>query len=102
MTASNRDSMLVNAVLYTFPEDKADEVVAMLRELGAASRAEAGCLGYEVARGDDGTSFVLFEKWRDQAALDAHYASEHFARLGVNGLRELATSRHVVKGSLVE
>ncbi len=94
--------MLVNAVIYTFHAERADEVVAILRELGAASRAEPGCVGYEVARGEDGTSFVLFEKWRDQAALDAHYASEHFARLGVNGLRALAANRQAVKGSLVE
>ena len=94
--------MLANAVLYTFPADKADQAADILRELGAASRAEPGCIGYEVARDDEGTAFVLFEKWRDQAALDAHYASEHFTRLGVNGLRVLATNRQAVKGSLVE
>ncbi len=94
--------MLVNAVLYTIPADKADEVGAILRELAAASRAEAGCLGFDAVRGEDGTSFALFEKWRDQAALDAHYASEHFVRLGANGLRRLATGRQAVKGRLVE
>lgn len=93
--------MLVNAVLYTIPEDRADEVAAILRELAVASRAEPGCLGFEAARGEDGTSFVLYEKWRDQAALDAHYASEHFVRLGANGLRRLATDRRAVKGSAI-
>lgn len=94
--------MLVNAVLYTVPEDAADEVSAVLRELAVASRAEPGCLGFEIARGEDGTTFVLYEKWRDQAALDAHYASEHFARLGTNGLRRLATHRQAVKGSALD
>lgn len=94
--------MLVNAVLYTIPADKADQVSAILRELAAASRAEAGCLGFDAARGEDGTTFVLFEKWRDQAALDAHYTSEHFARLGTNGLRALATHRQAVKGSSID
>ena len=47
-------------------------------------------------------TFVLYEKWRDQAALDAHYATEHFTRLGVNGVRPLATSRLAVKGTPVE
>ena len=45
---------------------------------------------------------MLFEKWRDQAALDAHYATEHFKRLGANGIRPLATGRSAVKGTLVE
>jgi quinol monooxygenase YgiN len=96
--------MLVNAVTYTFPNERADDVERLLRELGEASRAEAGCGGFDVCRGDaeNPGTFVLFEKWRDQAALDAHYATEHFVRLGANGIRPLATSRHAFKGTLVE
>jgi quinol monooxygenase YgiN len=96
--------MLVNAVTYTFPEERADEVERLLRELGAASRRESGCAGFDVCRGDadNAGTFVLFEKWRDQAALDAHYATEHFKRLGADGIRPLASSRHAVKGTLVE
>jgi quinol monooxygenase YgiN len=95
--------MLINAVTYTFPEDKADEVERLFRELRAASLREPGCIGYEVCRGDADApgSFVLYETWRDQAALDAHYEAEHFKRLGVNGVRPLATSRQVVKGTPV-
>jgi quinol monooxygenase YgiN len=96
--------MLVNVVTYTFPPERADEVERLLRELGGSSRREAGCAGFDVCRGDGESAgtFVLFEKWRDQAALDAHYATEHFARLGANGIRPLATSRTAVKGTLVE
>jgi quinol monooxygenase YgiN len=96
--------MLVNAVIYAFPEDKADEVEGILRELGAASRREPCCLGFEVVRGgaDAPGSFALFETWRDQAALDEHYETEHFVRLGVNGIRPLALSRVAVKGTPVE
>jgi quinol monooxygenase YgiN len=96
--------MLINAVTYTFPEDKADEVERLFRELRAASLAEEGCLGYEVCRGDADApgTFVLYEKWADQAALDAHYQKEHFVRLGVNGVRPLGLSRQVVKGTPVE
>ena len=96
--------MLINAVTYTFPEEKADEVERLFRELRAASLREEGCLGYEVCRGDADApgTFVLYEKWADQAALDAHYAQEHFVRLGVNGVRPLGLSRHVVKGTPVE
>jgi len=96
--------MLINAVIYTVPNDRADQAENFLRELAVASRAEDGCLGYEVARGNDpdrGT-FVLFEKWRDQAALDDHMQAEHFQRLGVNGFRPLATGRQAIKATLVE
>jgi len=86
--------MLVNAVIYTFPADKADEAEALLLELRDRSREEAGCISYDVARGiDDANVFLLHEVWRDQAALDAHYAEEHFIRLGLNGVRKLASDR---------
>jgi quinol monooxygenase YgiN len=96
--------MLVNAVTYTFPAERADEIERLLRELGDASRREPGCAGFDVCRGDDESpgTFVLFEKWRSQAALDAHYTTEHFTRLGANGIRPLATSRQAVKGTLIE
>ena len=95
--------MLVNAVLYTFPDDRADEVEALFRELATATRTEPGCISYEVARGADGErgTFVLFEKWRDQAALDEHFATEHFQRLGTNGVRLLMTSRRGILASLI-
>ena len=96
--------MVVIAVTYRFPEERADEAAAMLGELGRASRAEDGCIGYEVARGggDDRATFVLFEKWRDQAALDAHQEQEHFVRLALNGIRAFMTERRAVVGTLVE
>jgi quinol monooxygenase YgiN len=96
--------MLINAVTYTFPQDKADEVAELFRELRAASLREEGCLGYEVCRGDADAAgtFVLYEKWADPAALERHYLEEHFVRLGVNGVRPLATGRTAVRGTPVE
>jgi len=86
--------MLINAVIYTFPPERADEAAALLHELREASRAEAGCIGYEVARSaTEPGAFVLYETWADKAALDRHYETEHFQRLGVNGLRTFAKDR---------
>jgi len=90
--------MLINAVTYTFPPERADEAERLLRELRTISLKEDGCSGYDVARGEDGTTFVLFETYRDQAALDAHLQTEHFQRLGANGFRTFALSRTAVKG----
>jgi len=86
--------MLVNAVIYTFPADKAEEAARTLRPLRDASRAEPGCITFDVARStEDPNVFVLYEEWRDQAALDEHYTTEHFTRFGVNGIRTLASAR---------
>jgi quinol monooxygenase YgiN len=96
--------MLINAVMYQFPDERADEAARLFAELRAASLREEGCSGYEVMRGDadEPGTFVLYEKWRDQAALDEHYETEHFQRLGVNGIRKIATNRQAVKGAPVE
>jgi quinol monooxygenase YgiN len=86
--------MLVNAVIYTFPADKAEEAARLLRPLRDGSRAEPGCITFDVSRSnDDPNVFVLYEEWRDQAALDEHYKTEHFTRFGVNGIRALASNR---------
>jgi quinol monooxygenase YgiN len=94
--------MLINAVIYTFPAERADEAERLLGELRDATLREEGCLGYEVSRGnEDRNMFVLYEKWRDQAALDAHFKMDHFTRLGVNGVRKLMSDRRAVLTSLI-
>jgi quinol monooxygenase YgiN len=86
--------MLVNAVIYTFPADKAEEAARSLRPLRDGSRTEPGCITFEVSRSnDDPNAFVLYEEWADQAALDVHYKTENFIKYGVNGIRALASSR---------
>lgn len=51
--------------------------------IDAASRGEEGNLKYDyyipLGSGDE---LLLVEKWRDEAALSAHSAAPHFARLG--------------------
>ena len=95
--------MLINAIMYQFPDERADEAARLFAELRAESLKEEGGDGFEVLRGDadEPGTFVLYETWRDQAALDAHYATEHFARLGTNGVRSIATNRQAVKGTPV-
>jgi quinol monooxygenase YgiN len=86
--------MLINAVIYTFPEEKTADGERALRALRDGSRTEPGCITFDVARGiDDANVFFLYEIWRDQAALDAHYLTEHFQTYGVNGVRVLAKER---------
>lgn len=86
--------MLVNAVIYTFPTEKVAEAERTLIELRDASRAEAGCITFDVSHSvEDPTAYVLYEEWNDQAALESHYATEAFQRLGLNGIRKLAQTR---------
>lgn len=46
----------------------------------AASRAEDGCLEYSYAEDVAEPGLIrVFEAWRDQAAIDAHFRTDHMA-----------------------
>ena len=86
--------MLIQSIHYTFAPEDGDEAAALFEELQIASRKEPGIANYIVARSKEKPHvFALWEEYDDQAALDAHYASEHFQRLGINGIRVLAKER---------
>jgi quinol monooxygenase YgiN len=59
-----------------------DRVVEVLEELARASNAEPGCRLYQPHRAsDDPRAFFIYEQYEDEAAFEAHVASEHFKRL---------------------
>lgn len=92
--------MLVQTVIYTVDGANVEAMKAALRPLRDGSRAEDGCLTFDVIDiGDDDHTFVLYEEWADQAALDVHFATEHFKQYGINGIRKLAKSRTAYTGA---
>jgi quinol monooxygenase YgiN len=71
-------------------------VLSILAELRPKSLAEPGCLGYEVYQGVDAPeSLLLLERYRDEAALDAHRQSEHYQALVVKRVLPLLAERRV-------
>ena len=87
--------MLIQSIHYTFASEDANRAEAILRELRDASRKEEGVIGFDVARSQERPNvFVLWEVYKDEAALEAHMATEHFTRLARNGVRTLAKERN--------
>ena len=62
--------------------DRREDLLALLREVQTASRADDGCLAYgyyaEIA---DGDALIAVEEWRDRASLAAHLRTPHVERL---------------------
>jgi autoinducer 2-degrading protein len=86
--------MLIQFVQFTFAPEDGDKAEAILRELREASRKEEGVIAFEVARSQEKPNvFVLWEEYRDEAALNFHKATEHYSRLVLNGVRPLALQR---------
>ena len=70
------------SVTWVARAGECDAVADILRRMAPLSRAEPGCLQYEAHRhADDPNTFVLFERYVDEAALEAHAASPHFQQL---------------------
>jgi quinol monooxygenase YgiN len=87
-------SVLIQSIVYTFAPEDADKAETMLRELRDLSRKEDGIVTFDVARSKEKPNvFVLWEEYKDQSAIDSHLATEHFERLGINGIRILANER---------
>ena len=65
---------------YTVRPGEEEQVASALRNMRAPSRAEPGNLDYQVLRDPQQPGrFVLYERYTDEAAFQAHLATEHFA-----------------------
>ena len=81
--------MIVLAAKFTGKPDKKSEILRRVGVIAPLSRAESGCLTYDFYEKQPGSNeYLFFEEWRDQAALDAHFLTKHFAEF-VNALPEL-------------
>ncbi len=59
--------------------EKVEEAKQAALSLVEVSRAEAGCLNYDVHQAiDDETVFVWHETWANKLALDEHFAMPYF------------------------
>lgn len=62
---------------------KGDVIASALAELAVPSRAEAGCILYDVCRSKSNPDEVLvLEEWESQEALDDHMVTPHFCSFG--------------------
>ncbi len=86
--------MICLAVTFVVKPGHEDEAIGLFARLTEATRGEPGCRMYLAHRStDDPRRFFLYEQYDDRAALDAHRASDHFARLAAGGLFPIVESR---------
>ena len=60
-----------------------NEVKQALLGMTAPSRAEAGCLNYDIYQSDEDPAILFtYENWTGKPALDEHMQTPHFKNLG--------------------
>lgn len=79
--------MLVLAVHLTISAGHENEAIGLFHKLQAESRKEPGCLTYIVQRSrENPRHFLIYEQYKDEAALEAHRNSQHFKQYATNGV----------------
>ena len=71
--------MLVLAAKCIGKPECRDDIMRVISAVVPPSKAEAGCISYDVhERLPGGDEYLFFEEWSDQAALDFHFQTPHF------------------------
>ena len=69
-------------VFIQVEEKKREEVVALAKELVAASQKDNGCVAYDLFESATRADVLMIcETWQDAESLSAHEKAEHFVTL---------------------
>lgn len=75
--------MLTVVAIIRAEEGQEEAARAALEALIAPTRAEDGCIQYDLHRDHaDPGLFIFYENWRDEAALERHLAAPHLVAHG--------------------
>jgi quinol monooxygenase YgiN len=88
--------MVSFTVRMTFKKDDREAIAETLRELTQLTRQEPGCVSYipHFVESDPDT-IVIYEQYKDEAAVEHHRQSPHFAKYAVGGLYQEMLERQI-------
>jgi len=88
--------MISFTVRMRFSDEDHDDIERILRELTRLSRREPGCVSYIPHFVDgDANTVLIYEQYKDEAAVEAHRATPHFAQYAIGGLYQKMLDRSV-------
>jgi autoinducer 2-degrading protein len=96
-------TMINVIVILEIDPARADEFLEVITLNAPESVKEPGCLRFEVNRQfEQPNLFALSEQYVDQAAMEAHYQTAHFAMWKEKSATGFVTKRWSVKGPVLE
>ena len=70
---------ITKKVTFIAKEDHINQLKTLLEAMVLPSRAEVGCLKYNIYQiENDPKRFIVIESWEDEAALERHKHSKHY------------------------
>lgn len=83
-------------VRIRFEQKDRDRVAQTVRPLTVASRQEPGCVTYDAHFvADEPNTLLIYEQYKDEAALEAHRSSPHFKQYASGGLYQFMVDRRL-------
>ncbi|WCK54871.1 putative quinol monooxygenase [Aneurinibacillus sp. Ricciae_BoGa-3] len=87
--------IIITAILKP-KEGFQDQLLSELKKVQLASREEIGCIEYNLNQSVEDDTFVLYEVWKDNEALDRHAGSSHYQEYR-NNIKDFVSTREVYK-----
>lgn len=86
--------MISFTVRMKFASDDVEEITQTLEALARMSRQEPGCVTYVPHWVEsDPDTVLIYEQYKDEAAVEAHRASAHFKQHAIGGLYQKMLER---------
>jgi len=83
--------MVVLVVTWVALKDREDEVASIFSKLAAEARKEPGCVMFVAHRHKTNRGrFLIYEQYRDDAALETHRAAAHYKNYVLKRLPPIA------------
>lgn len=77
------DSKMMIVAKLTVKTERAKDFIEAAKDIIAKSNAEEGCLYYQLFQDPyDNSKFVFVEEYKNQAAVDTHFAADYFNAFG--------------------
>ena len=81
--ATTADTKMVIIAKLSVKPEKTKDFIKIAKEIIEKSNKEPGCLSYQLYQDPyDASKFVFVEEYKNQAAVDSHFATEHFKAFG--------------------
>ena len=88
--------MVSMIVRLRFTAEDHYDMTEVLEHLARASREEPGCVSYVPHWSDDDShTVVIYEQYKDSAALEAHRQTPHFQKYAISGLYQRMRERTI-------
>ena len=88
--------MISFTVRMKFRSEDRQEITRLLGELTVLSRQESGCVSYVPHSVEsDLDTILIYEQYQDEAAVEHHRGTAHFARFAIGGLYQKMLERSV-------